>query len=278
MVTYPNAKINLGLRVYGVRPDGYHDIETVFCPFASLKDILEIVPSHDEATHVTLYGLPLSAASGSQALGESDNLCYKAWKLLRDEFGSEGSNAVGPVDIYLYKNIPAGAGLGGGSADAAFALKMISQLFTLGLSDDELAVRAAKLGSDCPFFIYDVPMLATGRGEILSKLGIDLEEKLKGYEIRIVTPQVHVSTAEAYRGVTPRTADGIGPGVALTEILAGQVESWRGKLGNDFEPSVFAAHPELAAEKRKLYDEGAAYASMSGSGSALFGIFKSNET
>jgi 4-diphosphocytidyl-2-C-methyl-D-erythritol kinase len=275
MVTYPNAKINLGLRVYGVRPDGYHDIETVFCPIPSLKDILEIVPSHDEATHVTLYGLPLSAASGSQALGESDNLCYKAWKLLRDEFGSEGSNAVGPVDIYLYKNILAGAGLGGGSADAAFALKMLSKMFHLGLSDSDLAARASKLGSDCAFFIYDVPMLATGRGEILTKLGIDLEEKLKGCEIRIVTPQVHVSTAEAYRGVTPRTADGIEPEVALTEILAGPLESWRERLENDFEPSVFAAHPELADEKQRLYDEGAAFASMSGSGSSLFGIFHS---
>jgi 4-diphosphocytidyl-2-C-methyl-D-erythritol kinase len=267
MVTYPNAKINLGLRVYGLRPDGYHDIETVFCPIPSLKDILEIVPSHDEATHVTLYGLPLSAASGSKVLGESDNLCHKAWVLLRDEFG------IDPVEICLYKNIPAGAGLGGGSADAAFALKMISKMFHLGLSDSDLATRASKLGSDCAFFIYDVPMLATGRGEILTKLGIDLEEKLKGYEIRIATPPIHVSTTEAYRGVTPRTADGIEPEVALTEILAGPLKGWRGKLENDFEPSVFAAHPELAAEKLRLYEEGAAFASMSGSGSSLFGIF-----
>jgi 4-diphosphocytidyl-2-C-methyl-D-erythritol kinase len=258
MVTYPNAKINLGLRVYGLRPDGYHDIETVFYPVSSLKDILEIVPAHDGSTHVTLYGLPL--ADPAAPIAERDNLCYKAWELLRDEFG------IGPVEIYLYKNIPAGAGLGGGSSDAAFALKMLSEMFHLGLGDSDLAARASKLGSDCAFFVYDVPMLATGRGEILTPLGIDIAERLSAYELRLVTPAVHVSTAEAYRGVAPRTM----PEVALTEILSGPVETWRGRLENDFEPSVFALHPELAAAKRKLYADGAVYASMSGSGSALF--------
>ncbi|MCI2083190.1 MAG: 4-(cytidine 5'-diphospho)-2-C-methyl-D-erythritol kinase [Bacteroidales bacterium] len=276
MVTYPNAKINLGLRVFGVRGDGYHDIETAFYPCRTLRDILEIVPSHDSSTHVTTYGLPLGE-NASQTIPEHDNICYKAWKVMNERYG------IGPVELYLYKNIPSGAGLGGGSADGAFTLRMISEIFRIGLSPEELAGLASILGSDCAFFIHNRPMLARGRGEMLEPVDIDLSE----YDIRIVSSPIHVSTTEAYRCVASRPAAATAGKTTLitgdssrsqieplNEILESPPETWRGILSNDFEPSVFAAHPELAQTKRQLYKEGAVYAAMSGSGSAIFGLFR----
>lgn len=248
MLLYPNAKLNLGLDIVEKRPDGFHNIETLFIP-CELRDILEIVPS--DSLEMYQYGLPYD--------GEAmDNLCVKAWKALNEKY------SIPPVAIYLYKKIPVGAGLGGGSSDASHTLLALNELFSLGLTQEELADIAATLGSDCPFFIYNTPMLASGRGEILTPFDIDLSR----WRIEIITPEIFVSTREAYAGVTPKRAE-----IPLEEILRRPVEEWRNLLKNDFEESVFAAHPQLAEEKRALYERGAVYASMSGSGSSLFGLF-----
>lgn len=249
MITYPNPKLNLGLNVIRKREDGYHDLESLFVPYMGMKDILEIVPAKELGMH--LYGIALDG-------DPLDNLCIKAWKLLNEAYG------IPPVEIHLCKNIPAGAGLGGGSADCAFTLRMLSDMFGLGLSDETLAGFAARLGSDCPFFVYNRPMIASGRGEILEPYDIDLS----GYRIEVVKPDVHVSTKEAYAGIKPHK-----PEVGLREALAAPVKKWKDILKNDFEVSVFTAHPEIAAAKAAMYERGAVYASMSGSGSAVFGIF-----
>lgn len=250
MIVFPNAKLNLGLRVLRRRDDGYHDISTVFVPYKGLKDVLEIVFA--DKPGLTEYGL----LSGCEP---EKNLCYRAWQLMADKYG------IGPVQIYLYKQIPSGAGLGGGSADAAFTLRLLSDLFGLGLSDEQLAADAATLGSDCAFFIYNRPMIASGRGEILQECELSLE----GYRFEVFVPPVHVSTAEAYGGVTPAV-----PATPLEDILALPPEQWRGRLVNDFEASILPAHPEIAAAKDAFYARGAVYASMSGSGSSVFGIFR----
>ena len=269
MISYPNVKINLGLRVLRRRSDGYHDLETLFVPCGSLHDTLSI----EEAEEFSFEGRidwPVEK-----------ELTVRAYGMLREEFG------IPPVKIRLEKGAPVGAGLGGGSADAAFALKMLSEMFSLGLSEEELARRAALLGSDCPFFIYNRPMFGEGRGEILSPFDIDLS----GYDIRLFIPEgISVSTADAYRGIRPYencTAAGAltGPsGTAhipagcnpapLRNVLSLPVEQWRGTLVNDFEPTVFAVHPRLASLKEEIYAQGAVYAAMSGSGSTLFGLFK----
>lgn len=273
MITFPNPKLNLGLAVLHKREDGYHDLESLFIPWHGLHDVLEIVPAAE--TSIRLYGLDLGEG------GEGgDNLCVRAWALLHEAFG------IPPVAIYLWKGIPAGAGLGGGSADAAFTLRMLSEMFGLGLSDELLASLAARLGSDCAFFVYNRPMVASGRGEVLVPYEIDVAK----FRIEVVTPPVHVSTREAYAGVTPRYPVGAGydgasapaspscPALtghlpSLREALSRPVDEWREVLVNDFEPSVFAAHPELARIKADLYARGARYASLSGSGSAIFGLF-----
>ena len=248
MLSYPNVKINLGLSVLRHREDGYHEIETVFVPYFGLHDTLEIEKSDS-------FRLEIKGGSWEP---ESD-LTAKAWHLLASEYG------IGPVHIRLTKGSPVGAGLGGGSADAAFALRMMSEIFGLALSDDTLAGLAARLGSDCAFFIYNKPMKGKGRGEILEPYSIDF----CGREIRVVVPDnISVSTREAYSGIVPGV-----PETSIFEVLKRPVQEWKGLLVNDFEKSVFAAHPRLAAIKEKLYSEGAVYASMSGSGSALFGIF-----
>lgn len=252
MITYPNPKINLGLHVTERRPDGYHNIETLFLPYTALCDVLEIVEAAEPK--MFQYGLKYDGRP-------EENLCFKAWELLHAEFG------IPAVAIHLYKKIPVGAGLGGGSSDAAFTLKMVNDLFSLDLSDEILAGYAARLGSDCPFFIYNRPMFATGRGEILSEFDIDLSE----YEIELVTPSVHVSTKDAYAGIAPSL-----PEYDLRRVLSSSAEGWKGVLKNDFEKSVFAKYPELAELKNQLYERGATYASMSGSGSALYGLFRKN--
>ena len=250
MIAFPNAKINLGLNVLRRREDGYHDISTVFVPYKGLSDVLEVVFADEPGMFE--YGL----VTGCEP---EKNLCFKAWRLMAEKYG------VGPVGIHLYKNIPTGSGLGGGSSDAAFTLRLLNDLFELGLSDETLAADAATLGSDCAFFIYNRPMIASGRGEILQ----DCKVPLQGYRIEVVVPPVHVSTAEAYRGVTPAI-----PATPLEDIVKMPVEQWRGRLVNDFEASILPAHPEIAAAKDAFYARGAAYASMSGSGSSVFALFR----
>lgn len=248
MLFHPNAKINLGLNVIARRTDGYHDIETVFVPVMDLCDILEV--NYADSFSVKIYNADFE-----------DTLCTRAWELMRERCG------VPPVSISLYKNIPTGAGLGGGSADAACTLQALNLLFKLGLSQEKLAALAAELGSDCPFFIYNRPMFARGRGEILSPFSLT-HAVLDGHRIKVVPQSVFVSTREAYAGVTPHR-----PSTLLEDVLKRPIEEWKDLLVNDFEESVFKQHPSLAEAKRRLYAEGAIYASMSGSGSALYGIF-----
>lgn len=246
MLFYPNAKINLGLNVIRRRDDGYHDIETLFYPVPELCDVLEIL--HAGTFSMNVYNAHV----------EGVNLCEKAWRLMAERY------SIPPVRINLFKNIPMGAGLGGGSADAAFTLSGLNEFFRLGIPDRELAALAAQLGSDCPFFIYNVPMTASGRGEILSPSSFALE----GRTLRICPQDVFVSTKEAYAGITPKI-----PQMRIEEIVSLPVSEWKGLLVNDFEETVFARHPQLAAAKEALYADGALYAAMSGSGSALFAIY-----
>jgi 4-diphosphocytidyl-2-C-methyl-D-erythritol kinase len=248
MILFPPAKINLGLNVLRKRRDGYHDLDTCMVPIP-LCDILEILPA--ETLQYIQTGL---AIPGS----ENDNLCVKAYKLLKERYN------LPPVYLHLRKEIPMGAGLGGGSADAAYVLTGLNTLFELKISSDKLEEFAAQLGSDCPFFVKNEAQIAHGRGEILSPCALDL----KGMYLKIINPGIHVGTKEAYAGVVPNAE-----GETVAAILQHPMESWKGQLKNDFEVSVFAAHPILQQIKEKLYEEGAVYAAMSGSGSTMFGIF-----
>ena len=307
MITTPNVKINLGLNVLRKRADGFHDLETLFVPYLGIHDTLEIITGDDysrtSAQLFSRYGdnsLPESQAIQKpegvfgveteetaapklvQGISEDGrlmitiaraegvdwdplkDLCAKAYRLLADEFD------LPPVKIFLEKTSPVGAGLGGGSADAAFTLKMLDEMFALGLSEQQLAEYAARLGSDCPLFIYNRPMIGEGRGEILTDFDLDECLDPDQYEIQVITPAgVAVSTAEAYSGIVPQQ-----PEMPLRDALALPVEDWDGNLVNDFEITVFEKHPELAAIKKSLYDCGAVYASMSGSGSALFAVYR----
>lgn len=253
MITYPNVKINLGLSVLRKRDDGYHDLETLFVPCRAFQDRLSICPNGLQETGIQVIG------------GDWDpktDLTYKAWALLHEKYDIPG------VDIILEKASPVGAGLGGGSADGAFALLMLNEIFSLGLTEPYLVYFASELGSDCPFFLYNRPMLGFGRGDELEFYDISL----KDYNLRVEVPYgIKVGTKEAYSGVIARESH---PNlVPLREALKYPVEQWRDVLVNDFERSVFPKHPEIAKIKQRLYDEGAVYASMSGSGSAVFGLF-----
>lgn len=251
MILFPNAKINLGLDIVGKRPDGYHNIETVMIP-VPWTDVLEIVPAEGKESTLTVSGRKVDCPT-------EKNLVMRAFRALESEFG------LPPVDIYLRKIIPDGAGLGGGSADAAFTLKGLNSLFELGLTDERLAETAAKLGADCPFFIYNRPMLCTGIGTDFSPVDVDLS----GYSIVIVKPQVSVPTAQAYSRVTPAM-----PSRHIADVLAeSSVDGWQATLKNDFEASVFPLYPLVGDIKARLIEMGAAYASMSGSGSAVYGLF-----
>ena len=254
MITFPNAKINLGLNIVERRPDGYHNIETVFYPIP-LTDVLEIVPARDGETTLRCYGNPVDCPA-------EKNLVMKACRLMQERYDIQ------PVEIHLYKHIPDGAGLGGGSSDAAHTLVMLNKMFELGISDADLAAMAATLGADCAFFVYNRPMMATGIGDVLSPLDVDL----KGKTLLLVKPPVGVDTRTAYSRVAPAK-----PVVDLAQTIAQLVESWDGLLVNDFEPSVFAALPQLWLIKAQLMDAGAQYAAMSGSGSTVFGIFNSDK-
>lgn len=254
MITFPNAKINLGLNVVRRRPDGYHDIETAFYPIP-LTDVLEIVPAGGGETTLTCHGQTVDCPA-------QDNLVMRAHALMQRHYG------VPPVEMHLYKHIPHGAGLGGGSSDAAHAITMLNDLFGLNRPQDELARLAAQLGADCAFFVYNRPMLATGVGDVLSPIDVSLQ----GMTLLLVKPEAGVSTAQAYSRVTPAP-----PQTDLRQTLAMPVAAWDGWLKNDFEPSVFAQIPQLLAIKTALYAMGAHYAAMSGSGSTVFGIFDNDK-
>ena len=249
MILFPPAKINLGLQILSMRNDGFHEIETCMVPIP-FYDILELTLSADFSFEQT--GIEIPGARG-------ENLCEKAFYLMKSHYG------IGNVRIHLRKQIPIGAGLGGGSSDAAHVLLALNELFSLKLDIEILCLLAAELGSDCPFFIIDRPQLAKGRGELLSEIEIDL----KGYYVKLVNIGIHVSTKEAYSNVHFSAAQ-----PTIKEILTTSIESWRDNLMNDFEVSILKAYPELEKIKNQIYDEGALYAAMSGSGSTMFGIYK----
>lgn len=311
MITNPPVKINLGLNVLRKRPDGFHDLETLFYPCLQIHDTLEIIQGDDysrtSARLCALYGdrsmISDMSCRASDSIDEEHDeiptlsqgissdgklmitvarkegvdwpvlkdLCAKAYQMLDADFG------LPPVKIYLEKTSPVGAGLGGGSADAAYTLKMLAEMFGLDVDEQKLRDYAARLGSDCALFVSDSPMIGEGRGEILTPydLNINIVEDESSarpgdYLLKIIVPEeIHVSTAEAYKGIVPSV-----PEHSLKDVLAKPVEAWKDLLINDFERTVFVAHPEIEAIKRSLYDSGAEYASMSGSGSALFALYK----
>ncbi|MEJ1929224.1 4-(cytidine 5'-diphospho)-2-C-methyl-D-erythritol kinase [Nostoc sp. NIES-2111] len=251
MLLFPNIKLNLGLRITARRADGYHNLETAFLPVPGCGDALEAIPSPDGATRLKLSGIPIPGA-------EEDNLVLKAYHILNERY------PLPPLHIYLRKAIPAGTGVGAGSSDAAFALKLFTRIGGHTVPEEELEELALQLGSDCPVFIRNRPAIGRGRGERLQPL----ELPLSGYGVRIYFPAVHVSTREAFAGITPKR-----PEEALEALLALPPEQWQGRLANDFEPGIFARHSELVALRDTLLAEGALYAAMSGSGSAVFGLF-----
>lgn len=253
MITYPNAKINLGLNITEKRPDGYHNLETVFYPIP-LQDALEVTRLEENQE----YTLKIS---GTPIEGDPDhNLVVKAYRLLKEDF----PHMTG-IDIHMYKHIPTGAGLGGGSADAAFMIKLLNEKFKLQLDIPQMEAYAARLGADCAFFIRNQPVFATGIGNVFTPI----ELSLKGYFLVLVKPDIFVSTKEAYALTHPQQ-----PTRSIREIIGQPIETWKDQLKNDFEESVFTQFPEIAAIKDKLYDLGAVYASMSGSGSSVYGLFK----
>ncbi|MBR3551112.1 MAG: 4-(cytidine 5'-diphospho)-2-C-methyl-D-erythritol kinase [Bacteroidales bacterium] len=250
---YVTAKINLGLQIVRKREDGYHDLQTVFYPTDFYHDIMSLTPCSSE------FEFELES---EEDLGPSDNnLCVKAFRMLQQDYGIEG------VHLYLEKGIPTGAGLGGGSADAAFTLKILVNAFQLPVTEEQMLRYALQLGSDVPFFLYNQPMYATGRGEVMTPIDLDLS----AYRLKIVKPDIHVSTKEAYAGITPKESN-----IFLPNVLQQNVSTWKDVVVNDFEESVFAKHPELREIKEAFYRDGALYASMSGSGSAIFGLFPVN--
>lgn len=254
MITFPNAKINLGLNIVEKRPDGYHNLETIFYPI-NLQDALEVTRRENNDKEYTLH------ISGSPLEGEpEDNLVVKAYKLLKKDYPG-----LLPVDIHMYKHIPAGAGLGGGSSDAACMIKLLNDKFSLGLSTERMEEYAVKLGADCAFFIRNKPVFATGIGNLFEPV----ELSLKGYHIILIKPDIFVSTRDAFAEIKP-----VRPAVSLKEIVRQPMETWKNSMKNDFEDSVFKKFPEIAAIKDELYDLGAVYAAMSGSGSSVYGIFK----
>lgn len=248
MIVFPNAKINLGLNVLRKRQDRYHDIHSVFYPVYSCTDILEIIKSDKLIFNSTGITIPAG-----------ENSCIKAWKLLKEDFN------IGNVKIHLHKQIPIGAGLGGGSSDASFTLKLLNEIFNLKLSIKQLEEYAIQIGSDCPFFIENDSKFIEGRGENMKNINLNLSD----FNIHLMHSNIHICSEEAYREIIPEI-----PKNPLKEIIQLDIKSWAGKLKNDFETSVFLKYPELKKIKKKLYDDGALYASMSGSGSTIYSISK----
>ncbi len=253
MVVFPNCKINVGLNILRKREDGYHDLDTIFYPIP-ITDVLEILPSSNQNDPVefSMSGIQMDA-------NKEDNLCIKAYWLLKKDFAH-----LPPIKMHLHKSIPMGAGLGGGSADAAFTLRLLNDKFNLGCSTKQLIEYAAALGSDCPFFILNTAAAATGRGEQLTSTNLNL----KGYQLILVNPGIHISTKEAFAQLKPCI-----PGKSINEIIQQPIHCWPNELKNDFESSIFVSHPAIAWIKSSFYQQGALFASMSGSGSTVYGIF-----
>lgn len=249
MILFPPAKINLGLNVPFKREDGYHEIETCMYPIPFL-DVLELLPAADFSFRQTGLVIPGN---------DSDNLCVRAYNLIKEHY------SIPPVYIHLRKEIPMGAGMGGGSADAAYVLKGLNDLFDLLIPIEELERLAGLLGSDCPFFIKNEAQIAKGRGELLSPCALTLN----GYYLKIVNPGIHIGTREAYAGIQFGVLT-----TSVKEIVEGPINNWKTLLKNDFETHIFNLHPSLEQLKNEFYNEGAVYAAMSGSGSTMFGIFK----
>ncbi len=252
MITFPNAKINLGLNVVEKGPDGYHNLETVFYP-VRLEDALEVGVGDGAPGECCLHQSGISIEGSVE-----NNLVVKAYRLL------EKTYQLPAMDVYLHKHIPSGAGLGGGSSDAAYMLKAINELVGLNIAPEQLEVYAAMLGADCAFFVRNTPVFAEGIGNIFSSIDFSLH----GWYIVLVKPDIFVSTREAFSLIRPQK-----PEISIKEIITKPVSEWKGLLVNDFEKSVFAVHPEIEQIRNRLYEQGAVYASMSGSGSSVFGLF-----
>lgn len=250
MIAFPNCKINLGLNIIRKREDNYHDIETVFYPL-DLTDALEIISNEENRNDFTITGIPIN--------GSENNLCNKAYDLLKKDYPQ-----LPFVKMHLHKAIPIGAGLGGGSSDAAFTLKLLNEKFLMQLSVSQLSKYALQLGSDCPFFLLNTPCFATGRGEVIEPV----ELNLSSYKIILINPGIHVDTAGAYSKIKPAE-----PGKSIREIIKQPIQSWAGELINNFELPVFESYPEIKEIKNILYKSGAIYASLTGSGSSVYGIF-----
>ncbi|WP_320168232.1 4-(cytidine 5'-diphospho)-2-C-methyl-D-erythritol kinase [Mangrovibacterium marinum] len=252
MITYPIAKVNLGLLVTDKRPDGFHNLETIFYPI-QMQDTLEVVESDQfqfSSSGIAIDGKP------------DDNLVVKAFRLIKDDY------EIPDVKIHLHKTIPSGAGLGGGSSDAAYTLRSLNELFKLEIEGEKLMEYALQLGSDCPFFLQDKPVFATGRGEKMVEIPLTLKE----YYLILVKPPVHVSTALAYQNIVPQK-----PRLSLRGLVGFPVNKWKGNVLNHFEKYVFQAYPEVEQIKQTLYEQGATFALMSGSGSAVYGLFRSEK-
>jgi 4-diphosphocytidyl-2-C-methyl-D-erythritol kinase len=255
VIVFPNCKINLGLCILRKRSDGYHDLETIFYPIP-LTDVLEVTEYKNSVRSQTI---PINITGIKIEDDSSDNLCIKAYKLLKRDFPE-----LPHVQMQLHKTIPSGAGLGGGSSDGAFTLQLLNEKFKLGLSKEELIEYASQLGSDCPFFIINKPCFATGRGGSLEPVELDLS----GYKFVIVNPGIHVNTGRAFLDMKPAVPDR-----SIKAIILGPIERWKDDLSNDFEKHLFRKHKEIVDIKDRLYISGAVYASMSGSGSTVYGIF-----
>lgn len=255
MIDFPNCKINIGLHVTEKRADGYHNIETVFYPLPK-NDVLEVITSSTNETTLNATGIKVTDNS-------NDNLCIKAYHLLKNDFPQ-----LPAVNIYLHKNIPAGAGLGAGSANGAFTLLLLNKKYNLNLSEQQLIDYALELGSDCPFFIKNKPCFATGRGEILEEINVDL----KGYSFLIINPRIHINTGWAFSQITPQQ-----PKYSLKEIIQKPVEEWKRFITNEFQQAACVAHPAIQETIDKLYNANAVYAAMTGTGSTVYGIFKKEE-
>lgn len=251
MIVFPNAKINIGLNIVEKRSDGFHNLETIFYPVNTCTDALEILSSDVDQLEIIGKDIPGN---------HQDNLIWKALNLLRKQYPKLNT----PLQIILHKKIPMGAGLGGGSADAAFFVKAVTQMFELGITEQQLMDYTLQLGSDCPFFILNKPAFGFGRGEQLEEIKLNLDN----YDIVLVCAPIHISTAAAFSGITPKK-----PEFDLRKLEAADIHNWKEYVHNDFEQNVFDLHPELASIKQQLYQEGALYASLTGTGAAVYGIF-----
>ena len=255
MINFPIAKINLGLNVVSKREDGYHNLETVFYP-VPIKDALEVLPMHE--------GFPSDVRCDLKVTNlfidgdEQKNLVVKAYNMIAQDYD------LPRVHVHLYKHIPTQAGMGGGSSDCAYMIRLLNEMFSLGMSDDKMIGYAARLGADCAFFINSLPAYAEGIGEKLQPISLDLS----GYKMLVVRPNIPVSTKEAFSLITPQI-----PKKNCLDVVMQPIETWKDELINDFERSVFAIHPEIGMLKDKMYEQGAVYAAMSGSGSSVFGLF-----